>query len=455
MSLQAIFEIAIGLIFAWLVLSLVAMYAQEWIVTQLRWRSGMLEAYIRNMLADPAMSAQFYDHPLIQALHSGKNGDHRPSYIPSSQFTLALFDILMSAGTESSLLQQEIYKLQSNVDMLRSNKKKLAQVQIDLALTATRKALNTPAGDATLRFTLNNAKAALGTLAELDPQMKTAVSAALGNVQVNKGQVDTILASIQEQSDGGWTENPTLDQIRLGVAALSVTQPQLKQALSSLLNGVKELTLQGDSVLGLARKNVEQWFDGGMDRLSGWYKRRSQKLAFVIGICVAFALNTDTLQLAQTLWREPLMRQALAAQAQAYVDQNQSGVSTPTAQQLYELQAQFADVNIPVGWIGTPLSAQSNGVVPMADGTEKMCTPFPHSNIDLYGVAVANQCYPIINAPHLDDLTGILLKVIGLLASGLAAAQGAPFWFDILKKIINIRTSGSNPAESQAAPAAG
>jgi hypothetical protein len=30
---------------------------------------------------------------------------------------------------------------------------------------------------------------------------------------------------------------------------------------------------------------------------------------------------------------------------------------------------------------------------------------------------------------------------------GIAAAQGAPFWFDILKRLINIRISGANPVE--------
>ena len=45
----------------------------------------------------------------------------------------------------------------------------------------------------------------------------------------------------------------------------------------------------------------------------------------------------------------------------------------------------------------------------------------------------------------LGDYSGWLFKLGGLLATGLAAAQGAPFWFDILKKIVNIRTSGVNP----------
>jgi hypothetical protein len=32
----------------------------------------------------------------------------------------------------------------------------------------------------------------------------------------------------------------------------------------------------------------------------------------------------------------------------------------------------------------------------------------------------------------------------------MAAAQGAPFWFDILKKFINIRGTGTKPSDTAA-----
>lgn len=85
----------------------------------------------------------------------------------------------------------------------------------------------------------------------------------------------------------------------------------------------------------------------------------------------------------------------------------------------------------------------------MMDGSQKKCTLLPGSTIDYYGLKVGGRCYPIINAPAPNDLTGILLKLFGLLISGVAAAQGAPFWFDILKKTINIRSSGANPTEAK------
>ena len=44
------------------------------------------------------------------------------------------------------------------------------------------------------------------------------------------------------------------------------------------------------------------------------------------------------------------------------------------------------------------------------------------------------------------DSGGWVLKVIGWLITGLAVALGAPFWFDLLNKLVNLRGAGPRPA---------
>jgi hypothetical protein len=448
MSLGTVADVGIGLIFTWLILSLVVMYVQEWLVSHMAWRSKMLETTIYNMLAESSIADQFYNHPLIQGLFTGPDGNRKPSYIPSQQFVLALFDIVMKAGTESSLLQQEIFKMRSDIDHLSKDKRARAQAQYQLVLLAAQKALTTEAGQHALNQAVDGVKAEMSNLAAIDPTLQTSVDKALSNVQVNKEQVDAVLAQFQTQNSG-LTETPTLDQIRVGVAALAVTQPQLKQALETLLQGVEEYAVKGESALATARVSVEKWFDDSMDRLSGWYKRRVTKLAFVIGILVAILLNADTVLLAQQLWRDPVMRESLVAQAQNFISQQPNTNQAPTAEQLNQYQAEFANMNIPFGWIGTVQPLDASGAVPNSDGkSSSACVMNPVNDKDIFGFAVAGGCYPVINAPHFNDPTGWGLKLLGLIASGLAAAQGAPFWFDLLKKIINIRSSGSNPAET-------
>jgi len=80
------------------------------------------------------------------------------------------------------------------------------------------------------------------------------------------------------------------------------------------------------------------------------------------------------------------------------------------------------------------------------------CTLKPQQENEIYGFSIRGECYPITNAPQTGDLTGWLIKLGGILLSGIAASPGASFWFDILKKIINVRLSGVTPeAEAKAA----
>ena len=59
------------------------------------------------------------------------------------------------------------------------------------------------------------------------------------------------------------------------------------------------------------------WFDAAMDRVSGWYKRRSQIILFFIGLFAAGALNVDTIAVTRSLISDPALRQAVVAHAAA------------------------------------------------------------------------------------------------------------------------------------------
>src|SRR5689334_6723380 len=110
MDLGAIAQVAIGLIFVWIVLSLTTIQIQEWINTRLDKRARDMEDAIHEMLANPNLKAQFYDHPVIRGLTAKKRKKPSrvpgwlyrypivrgftkekrklPSYIPSQQFSL-------------------------------------------------------------------------------------------------------------------------------------------------------------------------------------------------------------------------------------------------------------------------------------------------------------------------------------------------------------------------------
>src|SRR5687768_12683171 len=177
MNLGAIVEVAIGLIFVWVVLSLTIIQLQEWINTRLDKRAKDMEEAIHEMLANPNLKAQLYDHPVIRGLTSKKRHEPSripawfyrypilrgftkeirkvPSYIPSQQFSLALFDIAITAGTESSLIQQGLLKIRDDLEKdQRITPQQAVIVELNLLIELARSAASTEAGTAFTKRTL-------------------------------------------------------------------------------------------------------------------------------------------------------------------------------------------------------------------------------------------------------------------------------------------------------------
>jgi hypothetical protein len=146
------------------------------------------------------------------------------------------------------------------------------------------------------------------------------------------------------------------------------------------------------------RAGVERWFDRGMDRVTGWYRRRAKLIAFVIGLLAAFAVNADTLRTTNVLWKDDAKREAIVGEVQAGKDQ------TTANQALQRLD----DLGFPIGWART-------------------------------------------NRPH--DATDWLVAVFGWLVTAIAISLGAPFWFDVLNRFGSLRAAGNKP-ESVLAPTA-
>jgi hypothetical protein len=170
-------------------------------------------------------------------------------------------------------------------------------------------------------------------------------------------------------------------------------------ALRKIMLGFLE-TAQGD--LDAFRKRVESWFDDTMQRVSGWYKRKAQIIIFAAGILVCALLNADTFMVVKQLWSDQALRNMVVAEATAEASL-QNRVSSPMLGQVQEA-LQTAKVP-PIGWALTPGDTRG----------------FPHGAIAWFE------------------------KVLGILFSVVAVSMGAPFWFDMVNKFINVRLSGGPP----------
>lgn len=184
---------------------------------------------------------------------------------------------------------------------------------------------------------------------------------------------------------------------KLGDSIEAIPSEPVQQALKALLTAA-----QGDAVA--FRHGVEQWYDDQMERVSGWYRKRIQRVLWVLAFVVAFALNADALQIAKRLWVDPSQRAAIVNQAQSATSKT-SGQTSPSDE--------LGSLPVPLGW------------------------HFAESRDDPQG-------FPIY------DVWALLAKLIGLSLTAVAITFGAPFWFDTLSKLARLRNGGAPPPASDA-----
>src|ERR1700733_4925186 len=213
---STILDVAAGVIFGFLAISLFTSAAVEAINSVLNVRVNNLRTGIMALVNDPnftGLAKKLYAHALINPLGPGAADPFKnaPAYIDKTQFAEAMLDITgLSAATQATAAQA-------------------------------------PAVQAAV---------------ELKARMET-LSAETGNLD-----------------------------------------PQIKQLLQGMV------TRCGGDVNRL-RNDLANWFDNGMDRLSGKFKRRTQWMTFVIALLTAFAVNLDTLRVGTLLWGEPALAEKL------------------------------------------------------------------------------------------------------------------------------------------------
>ena len=442
MYLQEILEVAIGLVFVWLVLSVATMSLQEWLGNIANLRGKEMKKTITQLLSSKDLTQEFYQHPLIASLYTLPKNPRKkpryPSYIPAPKFSAAIFDLVIKAGTEDSPVQAMTGEIDKHLASIQSPEgQKLARQDWNVILDSARNIVASGLGTAAL----DSLKLQIKFYGEKYPEAEQAVAALGLRLDAYYGQfVQGQRSAVEPGVDGGLS----LRQFRLGMLGLQKINPRFFETVSALVRQAEVNALGEEQVAASLKTNIETWFNDAMQRLSGAYKRRAQWTAFLVGIIMALILNVDSINVATSLWREPTLRQAIIAQAQSYAPPATSQGS-PTASPLESIpamEAQLQALNIPFGW--------TTGVF---DTGSRLCTILPFQANKAWGIPSQNDqglpiCKNLNNLPP--DIYGWLVKVLGILITGAAAAQGAPFWFDMLGKLVNVRGTGANPAEKQA-----
>jgi hypothetical protein len=238
---------------------------------------------------------------------------------------------------------------------------------------------------------------------------------------------------------------------------------------------------------------LQKLFNDTMDRATGWYKRQAQALTICLGIAVVVLGNADTLQIANILWASPTLRESVVEQAKqatqqgSAIQQRVKDARYPTTDPIPAADDSSAEEDA-----GTHPAASQQPLC--ASGDDQTCQilqrlvgwgpDYKALNrqfcADLQktrdkaceGAASAQSCQDALSAvareprcvaeggqltattafPGVAFISTSLLPLafghlLGWLLTIAAISLGAPFWFDMLKGLMNIRSAGVSPDE--------
>jgi hypothetical protein len=407
-------DVAIGVVFVYLLLSLIASAAVEGWEAIRKVRAVYLERGIKQLLRDPDLVAKIYQHPLINGLYEGNYGDAKtklPSYIPTRSFALAIMDLLLPSSAGA-------------------------------------------------------------TPATAPPNATQEMTAARPKVDASTVQMVPMAAP------------PATASVTAALPSTDRYVNQARHAVVTLVNAAGHDAEQ-------ARKNIEEWFNTAMDRVSGWYKRRTHLALFCIGLVIAVVLNVDSIRVVTALSTDKPKRDAVVGIAVAHqrANPNPPAPITDTAGGSKPGQAAGTDTTATTGakpataanatqgttaTATTGTSASTTTTAP-ATGTSGSTTTASGASLDAaeaqtkaaiddlnqlglpigwknYGCHLCDpsgltDCQPV-DKPTLGDKLGHpywircwLLVLAGWLMTALAVSLGAPFWFDSLNKLITVRST--------------
>jgi hypothetical protein len=328
---STILDTVIGVVFVFLILSVLASSAREIIEGWLQTRAVHLERGIRELLSDPhgeGLATQLFDHPLVSSLYTGE-------YEPRSKLT---------ARTFKRKDAHKRYHFRSNLPAYIPAAN-FAHALVDIALRGS------------------PAEKYAGHTPDLD------------------------------------TAPLTAEKLRENICKIENTQ--VKRGLLLAFDQAR-----GD--LDHAIANVEHWFDSGMDRVSGRYRKETQWILLGIGLAMAVILNVDAIRLGSHLYTNDSARAVVVAEAQTLSRDGAAAADYLNCPKISHRdavscqQAKLERLGLPIGW---PLAAPSSGSEWRA------------------------------------ALLATAWSIPGWLLTALAITMGAPFWFDVLNKFMVIRST--------------
>jgi hypothetical protein len=232
---------------------------------------------------------------------------------------------------------------------------------------------------------------------------------------LSSGQFGQVLLDLLETKGTEAKAETRWEQVQKGISLLP---SETRGALQALSRDAERNLLPGQEPMSVFQFLAGQWFDAMMDRTTGWYKRLTQVWNFGLGIALAIACNLNVIAITRALSTNDDLRTAFVQRAEASVKAQSDLMVKMGVEESAGARAEFdkavtelADAGFPVGWNQTTAEAWAK--------------------------------HPV---------STLFESLLGWLMAGAAAALGAQFWFDLMKKIINLRGTGARPEPASNVP---
>jgi hypothetical protein len=196
-------------------------------------------------------------------------------------------------------------------------------------------------------------------------------------------------------------------------------------------------------------KDIAQKFDALGKEAAGYFEGRARLLSVCVAIVLAFAIRVDAIELFNTFLRDPNARNKVIEQTQAVTAQYKAMTEAATAltanasadakQQVEDLRTdltttmaatrstvkQYADFGLPIGWTKENATLNPWALTCSAGGVTRV-------------MAEGEPCKKGEAAGYVG--WGAVIRLVGsLLLGGLLIGLGAPFWYNAVTGLTNIR----------------
>jgi hypothetical protein len=217
-------------------------------------------------------------------------------------------------------------------------------------------------------------------------------------------------------------ETDPLELIEKGVDALE-SVGEVREVVAAVTRKVRHAADQAEDTVAEVAADVGAWYDSRMNALTGWYRRRSRFVSFLLALAVVFLFNVDAVRIPLELWSNETVRSTLVSIAEnsdvEFEDCAQQ--EGPEAAECVEEKVDLlVESGLPLGWT---LFTDCDGDCGFWERIR-------------YNTGLNDNA-----DGWLGEVRDVTAKLLGWILAAAAVSMGASFWFDVLRRAMGIRSA--------------